>query len=270
MQSQIIRRVVFPSTYAAFLDKCSKAFTCELSRYGKEFKTYRMPPGVAKIDDRQSINEENYARLCEDMQGSSILMPTILLWSRIEAGNSQDECDYEDFQGFNSPSLRGSSTMSGKIKSKYEYHCLACKNDYQRAKSTINACRILEVEEVRNLSTNESRLKANNCGIFDIDDPRNYIPLCTTCHDHFEYQRLGIELKDGKYLWQVKPILEQPPMPHHPDNKVYGTLKGTEIEFTETARPPPKLITHRQERYNANISSRTKKRKIALMHNCCY
>jgi len=194
------------------------------------------------------------------------LMPVILLWSysKDKNGNSPNERNYEDFRGVKSPGTRSSTSVSGKIKSTYKYICLACQHNYQNATSSMNGCHILELEELQGISVEEIEQLTEKCELDDIDDHHNYIPLCNTCHDNFDYQRLGIELQQNNeyYLWQVKPELEQTAMPH--SNNLYGTLRGTKIPILRQYRPPPALIAHRRERYIANISSRTKKRKVIL------
>lgn len=264
MQSQTSRRVIFPNSFANFEDNCRNAFHSELAKHGTKFKIYRMPYGITSISERVRIDEENYSQLCEDMRNVAYLIPVILLWSysKDKNGNSPNDRNYEDFQDVKSPGTRSSTSVSGTIKSTYKYICLACKHNFQNARSSINGCHILELEELQGLSAEEIDQLTEKCDLDEIDDPRNYIPLCTTCHNNFDYQRLGIELQNNKYLWQMKPELEQTAMPH--SNNLYGILRGTEIPILRRYHPPPALLAHRQVRYIANISSRTKKRKVIL------
>ena len=260
MQSQVIRRVIFPSSYATFRRNCANVFQCELSNHGSNFKAYTMPPGVAQISDRQLISEENYAHVCERMCSKTEPMPAIYLWSYDKDGDSPNQRNYEDAVRVKSPSTRGSSVSAGKIKSIYDFCCLACKLDCRNSKGTMNSCHILELEELQGLGVDESQLLLLACGLESIDENRNLIPLCVTCYKHFDNQLLGIALVDSKYTWQVKPDLEQVTMPDL--ETPYGTLRGTEIIF-RTYSPPPQLIAHRHERFLANISSK-KKRKVSL------
>lgn len=196
MQSQTFRRVTLKSTYEDFRTNCANVFECELSRHGKDFKVYRLPPGVANISDRQLISEDNYVQLREDiMLHTSTPMPSIWLWSlSTTAHNIPNDRDYGNCWDESNPSLSGSSIYE-IIKKQYGYRCLACNYDFRTAQSKIAGCHILEMEEIQNLNYEDAIKLAHSCGIFDVEDPRNIIPLCTTCHDHFDCQRLGIQVK---------------------------------------------------------------------------
>jgi hypothetical protein len=274
MQSQTLRRIEFPSSYDAFKKSCSAIFYRELTNHGKEFKIYRFPPGVASISDRVPINnEETYLQLNEDfLYNTNVPIPVIYLWSianNDEANESPNQRDYENICNLKSPSQRGSLSTSARIKERYQYICLACKHDYINAKSSMHCCHILELEELQGLSLDEIDDVIKKCALYDINDHRNFITLCRICHNHFDHQKLGIELIDGKYVWQVKPALENTILPI--SSLCYGTLRGTELMIRKEMRPPPELIAHRHVRYVNNISSKAKKRKVTLVHKCfCY
>jgi hypothetical protein len=264
MQAQCVRGIVFPSSYESFRKRCLRAFASELALHGKAFKIYRVPAVIsASFSDREKIDdEESYQQLYDEMCSKSGPFPNVYLWS---VGNNEEnptQRSYEDYSGARSADSRGGTSVSGHVKELNEFHCLACAYDCQHSQSTLDGCHILELEELK-VDDKQATALLEKCGIVSHDDPRNLIPLCKTCHNHFDFQRLGIELlTNSTYQWLVKPVLEDTRIPYN--ERPYKDLRGTKIVFARRGlRPPADLIAHRLDRYTHNIISRdNKKRKV--------
>ncbi len=262
MQSQTVRCVSFPDSYTGFRTLCAKVFECELSNYGREFKVYRLPPGVASIESRMLINEESYAQLCEDFRNPVLVKPSICIWSEREDSDSPNQRNYEDYLSCESASQRGSTSVSERVMTQYKFRCQACRHDYTNAKQDLNGCHIVELEELQGQSIDDIEDLLEECRLDTIDDPQNLIPLCSTCHYYFDLQKLGIDQKDDKFLWLVKPEQEKIQLPH--SDQLYETIKGTEIKPPHSIRFQYASIAHRRYRYDHDISSKKKgvKRKV--------
>lgn len=192
---------------------------------------------------------------------------TINIWSENHEGNSPEADLFERKQNSDRerpPSSRGYANTEFKqtLKELYQFRCLACKFQYKTAESSLEACHILEVEEVNHISVDDQILFLTKCGLVDIHDRHNFILLCTTCHIHFDKQLLGIRRDGEAYKWVVKPTLHETPLPHSPET--YGTLVGTQIQFP-FGPPMPQVIDHRYERYVLGTSPKRKVNRNACV-----
>jgi len=260
MQSQSVKRVRFPTSYAEFFNICLREFESELREHGHDFKVYRMPTLLAvDIEDRKLVNAENYEEVREEIMAwdTSAAIPAVYLWSVGPGAKvSPSQRKYEDFRGEMTASSR-SGTLSVRVRASNNFKCMACKGDYSLNMSALAAAHILELEELEGLSKEEIDALSDKCGIYNSEQINNFIPLCTACHTHFDFQQLGI---DSNYRWLVKPELEGQRMPH---GGTYGDLRASELTFARpTLRPPQELINHRLERYWTGTTSRGKKRKV--------
>ena len=245
MQSQVIRRLEFPKSYSAFLSKCASVFQCELAKYGSRFKVYRMPPGITSIESMDLIDEETYGRLYRDIHDLCSPITSVCIWSQYDDENSESE----------------GTPVSKKVKERYKYRCQACQHDYTNAKMALNACRIIERQELQYLSLDEQEALLEECRLDTVDDPQNCIPLCITCQHYFDSHKLGIDVKDDKFYWLVKPDQERVQMPH--SDKRYRTIKGQLIKTPYSIMFKNASIAHRRQRYdNDTTNKRGLKRKV--------
>jgi hypothetical protein len=253
---------------------CAWDFFDELSKHGRDFKVYRVPINTAvSINKMELVDDRNYALVRQDVICSSTSAPSsaVLVWSvwpreLDKAGKLQGE----------ESTVRASSTPSiyKQVKEDHRYKCQACKGDYSQNTVALDAAHILELEEQAGLSDKELIALADKCVLLHAEQHNNFLSLCRTCHDHFDHQQLGIDFKDGKYTWLVKPELERVRMPRA--GPQYGSLRGSELIYARPAyKAPPALVQHRLERYLAGISSRSKekgrgnrgtKRKVRSLH----
>lgn len=274
MQSQQTRTIRVPDSFLELTVACAQLFRMELFLHGQKVKLYTFPnPSIGHLSERQRITEENYAeQLTEWRANADKPPPCIFVWSEGNDGTSPNE-DY--FRKKDASPVRSSpsssrvslSTLRLRVRQSSKFRCLACNHNYETAADSLELCHVVELDEVEHIDADAQVALFEECGLIHINDVQNLLLMCSTCHEKFDKQLLGIQIVGGTCRWVVKTALQSTRLPHSSD-RTYGTLHDTEVVFPYIV-PGRKAIAHRyHNRFLTGISSRSKggKRKVNRKH----
>lgn len=233
------------TTFQEFRVRIRTSFIEEITT--KKFRVYRLPHNLL-IEDRVLIEtEDNFRKCVELLNDPDEYPPELYIWN-YEDEQSPQKLPENKIDEDCCSALSRDSKQSKMCKAKDNNTCLCC-HFVGAGGFALKAAHIYEFGAHNGIKTGKGRAaQLQKLNLIDINELRNMVTLCETCHNNFDAHKIGIHPADLR--WIVTDALRGL-TDLAPSKEQYVTIHGKPVKFNESYKPPLQVLQERHNHFEA-------------------